>query len=146
VAKRLFDENSKYNQDANRLDRMMANVVRPLVKQFMEEGFCPRDIEYVLDGAVSMEVLSAIMNNDVARYKARKEAVGGVHVDNQSKSTCSGLFPTAEMAAQWAKDHLPDLELQVKPLLVEEWMRTFFEDMDCWTRDVDGCIPKKKVN
>ena len=72
--KRLFDDNSKYIQEANNLDLEVTKVIGPIVKKWVGEGFCPRDIFYVITGAVTSDVLGSILQNDYERYKARKAA------------------------------------------------------------------------
>ena len=44
---RLFDENDRWTQKAMDLDTEIRAVIAPIILKFIDEGYSPRDIEYV---------------------------------------------------------------------------------------------------
>ena len=58
---RLFDENSKYNAVAEALDTAISAAVGPVLKQYADAGYCPRDIQYVASTAILDKTLLMLL-------------------------------------------------------------------------------------
>ena len=52
---------------------------------------------------------------------------------NQSKTLCTGIFPSAAEAQDWADSFLPALRLQPVELLMGEDTRDLIEGAEGWT-------------
>ena len=50
--KSLYDENSRYTQNATELETETYNTFRPIFLKYLNEGFSPREISYTIQNAI----------------------------------------------------------------------------------------------
>jgi hypothetical protein len=58
---RLFDGNSRYNDVADQVDREIRVAIDPILRKFVDAGYCPRDLHFVVGGAVLDKILSLML-------------------------------------------------------------------------------------
>lgn len=46
--KTLFDGEGRYTDDANRLESSVIAAIKPIFKQFIDAGYCPRSISHAV--------------------------------------------------------------------------------------------------
>jgi len=61
--KRLFDENDRYTEEANKLSGRVYNRLRPIIEEMAEEGFSIRDIEYIAQRDVTDICLNLLLDS-----------------------------------------------------------------------------------
>jgi len=60
--KKLFDENDKYTEEANKLSMRVCSKLLPDINEMSERGYSLRDIEYVCQKAIMDICLSLILS------------------------------------------------------------------------------------
>lgn len=58
----LFDENECWTDDSNKIFDEFSSIIEPLIKKYMEKGYKLRELEIILYGAVSNNILREIVN------------------------------------------------------------------------------------
>lgn len=62
--KRLFTDSDKHTPEAHNLDTTVALAVKDIFKYYVEQGFSIRDIEYIMQHAISDIALDHLLRLD----------------------------------------------------------------------------------
>lgn len=86
--KRLFDENNDtWTSAASKLDREACNVLKPIFEKWIADGYAPREIAHVVQGAATELELQAVMEKQreaaIARHKSQLEEAEKGLTDNE---------------------------------------------------------------
>lgn len=62
--KTLFDNNFRYTNDALTLEDIVTSHLKHVFKKHVEEGFSPREISLIMQSAIAMLEMEAVMNRN----------------------------------------------------------------------------------
>ena len=62
-----------YSPKAGELDRETREVIKPIIKKWIDKGYNPKEIENIMMSALSMEIVFEHSKNNMAIRKAEKE-------------------------------------------------------------------------
>lgn len=60
--KSLYDKNHRYEPIGMTLDSQATEAIKPIFDRFVEYGFSPREISHMIQSAVDMLELEAVMD------------------------------------------------------------------------------------
>jgi len=72
----LYDKNNKYTSVAHELDQQTFNAVYDVFKDFIRQGYSPREISYTMQNAIrDIELNILITNGEIDFIMERKDTV-----------------------------------------------------------------------
>lgn len=60
--KSLYDEDWRYNKDAQFLDTETNRAIQPLFQEFVKRGYNPREIAQIMTGVITENCLEAVLD------------------------------------------------------------------------------------
>ena len=68
----MFDENSKYIEDAEFLDAAIQKVIDPIMRKYVKDGYNVRDV-YTIAQLAAMDIMTEIiLDNDIKEARRIK--------------------------------------------------------------------------
>ena len=65
VMKSLFDKNAEWNEAARYLDQEAHDFLKNIFKEYMDQGYSPREISHIIHGSVTDLEIESVLDMNI---------------------------------------------------------------------------------